>query len=346
MRCFVSLWEKRTNVADFTNSAETEKQAEFFFNRLQKRFKHLNKWAKRTNTGCFRVYDKDIPEIPLSVDIFNSVDNDGQRGTYAHICLYERPYEKDVTEEQYWLEVMQKTASKALDIPPERIFLKTKKKQRGESAQYEKFAENHFSITVEEAGIHFKINLTDYLDTGLFFDHRPLRALIRQTCTGKSVLNLFCYTGSFSCYAAAGNAKSVDSVDLSNTYLQWAKDNFKLNGFSTSNCNFIQSDAVSFIESAIKSHKKWDIIVLDPPTFSNSKRMSNIFDINRSWSELVNNCLKLLSPNGILYFSTNSRKLKFDSSLIEGTSQDITASTIPEDFRNTRIHRCWKICNP
>ena len=345
MQCFAFCQEKQTKVPDYTNSSETEKQSEYFFNRLQKRYKHLNKWAKRTKTGCFRLYDRDIPEIPLSVDIFNSVDNDERHGKYAHICLYERPYEKDEAEEDIWLEVMQKTASKALDIPPERIFLKTKKKQRGESAQYEKFAEKHFFITVEEAGIRFKINLTDYLDTGLFFDHRPLRALVRQSCAGKSVLNLFCYTGSFSCYAAAGNAESVDSVDLSNTYLQWAKENFKLNGFSTTNYNFIQADAVSFIDSALKSHKKWDIIILDPPTFSNSKRMNDFFDINRSWSELVNNCIKLLTSDGVLYFSTNSRKLKYDSTLIAGSAEDITASTIPEDFRNTRIHRCWKIYN-
>ena len=333
-------------MADLTNSAEIEKQTEFFFNRLQKRYKHLKKWATRTNTGFFRVYDKDIPEIPLAVDIYNSVDNDERCGLYAHIFLYERPYEKDQEEEMNWLAIMQNTVSKVLAIPTEHIFTKIKKRQKGESAQYEKLTEKHFFITINEAGLLFKINLSDYLDSGLFFDHRPLRTLIRQTCADKSVLNLFCYTGSFSCYAAAGNAKSVDSVDLSNTYLQWTKDNFKLNGLSISNCNFIQSDAVSFIESAIKKQKKWDIIVLDPPTFSNSKRMNDFFDINHCWDTLVNNCLKLLFPDGILYFSTNSRKLKFDSELINGTVQDITCSTIPEDFRNTRIHRCWKICNP
>lgn len=325
------------------NPTDTEKQAEFFFNRLQKRYKHLNKWAKRTNIGCFRLYDKDIPEIPLAVDIYNSIDNDERCGLYAHIFLYERPYEKDQEEEQNWLAIMQQTASKALGISAERIFTKVKKKQKGESAQYEKLAEKHFCITINEAGILFKINLSDYLDTGLFFDHRLLRSIIKENCTGKKVLNLFCYTGSFSCYAAAGKAESVDSVDLSKNYLQWAEDNFKLNGFSNSKYRFIQNDAVSFIDTALKSKTKWDIIILDPPTFSNSKRMNDFFDINRCWNTLVNNCLNLLNTDGILYFSTNSRKLKFDSELIKGTVEDITLSTIPEDFRNIHIHRCWKI---
>ena len=208
--------------------------------------------------------------------------------------------------------------------------------------------------------MRFIVNLSDYLDTGLFFDHRPLRRIVQNECCGKHVLNLFCYTGAFSVYAAKGGAASVDSVDLSNTYLEWAKRNFltnsinidetlSTNGKKTSKYRFIQEDAVEFIKQA--SHAdiqkalrcRWDIIVLDPPTFSNSKRLKDIFDINRSWSALVDNALKALNSGGVLYFSTNSSKLKFDESLVSGKVTDITEKTIPEDFRNKRIHRCWKI---
>ncbi len=353
-----------------------QRQSTEFANRLVKRYKHLKKWAKRTNVTSFRLYDKDIPEIPLAVDLYQGAQMAGetfanaqvqaktadadQLEKYLHIALYQRPYQKDQTEEENWLKAMTFAAKNALEISPENIFVKYRKKQRGENAQYEKFSTQKHLICVKEENLFFKVNLSDYLDTGLFFDHRPLRERVKYECAGKDVLNLFCYTGSFSCYAASGKAKSVDSVDLSKTYLDWAKQNFALNGFDTTQqiqngsknvekYRFIQEDAVNFVQSAVKASVekalrcRWDLIILDPPTFSNSKRLKDVFDINRDWPELVNSCLKCLKPGGKLYFSTNSTKLKFDESLVDGTVSDITDQTVPEDFRNRKIHRCWLI---
>jgi 23S rRNA (cytosine1962-C5)-methyltransferase len=230
-------------------------------------------------------------------------------------------------------------------VEPSSVFIKTRKKMKGED-QYEKQSDKSFTIIVKEQGQKFLVNLTDYLDTGLFFDHRPLRNMVRSMCQGKKVLNLFCYTGAFSVYAAQGKASKVDSVDLSKTYLTWAQNNMKLNGFLPENnaYSFIQNDTVTFLNS---TQNTYDIIILDPPTFSNSKRTSTTLDINRDYPVLINACLSLLSPDGTLFFSTNSKKLFFEPALLNnaGTITDITELTIPEDFRNKKIHRCWKINN-
>ena len=341
----------------------TDRQAVYFANRLTKRYKHLRKWAKRTDVHAFRLYDKDIPEIPLAVDIYQTFQADkDQTETFAHIALYERPYEKDSQLEEAWLNTMADAVCTVLAIPKSNVFIKQRKKQRGEASQYEKISASKHCITVAEQGLKFIVNLSDYLDTGLFFDHRPLRLKVMGECQGKHVLNLFCYTGAFSVYAAKGGAASVDSVDLSHTYLEWAKENFGLNGIDirqSADCGgrtvdkyrFIQEDAVKFIKSAAGADTskalrcRWDIIILDPPTFSNSKRLKDVFDINRDWPEIVNAALKALNPGGVLYFSTNSAKLKMNISLVSGTVTDITDSTIPEDFRNKHIHRCWQIQN-
>ena len=227
-------------------------------------------------------------------------------------------------------------------------------RQRG-SDQYEK-QETQDSITgiVQEQGHKFFVNLSNYLDTGLFMDHRPLRKIVEQEAHGKAVLNLFCYTASFSVYAAAGGASRVDSVDLSNTYLAWGEKNFSLNGLTDAEkYRFTRSDVAQFLK---ESRDSWDIIVLDPPTFSNSKKTKDTLDINRDWPKLVNAALQHLNPGGTLYFSTNSRQLHFDEALLQPPTKandgaglkvkDITTATIPEDFRNQKIHRCWKICLP
>ena len=203
------------------------------------------------------------------------------------------------------------------------------------------------------------MNLSDYIDTGLFFDHRPLRLTVQSEAAGKRVLNLYCYTGAFSVYAAAGEAAHIDSVDLSGKYLGWAEENMRLNGFTDkSKYRFIEGDVTTFLEKAapaVEKHDRhtngknapagYDIIILDPPTFSNSKKTDTMLDINRDWPSLIASCTSLLSENGVLYFSTNSRKLSFDEKKIpeDFAAKDITSSTIPEDFRNERIHRVWKI---
>ena len=352
---------------------KTEYQAELLANRLAKRYKHLKKWAKRTGVFCFRLYDRDIPEIPLAIDIYEEEpypaegDNSSETRIFARISLYERPYEKQEAEELEWLDAMETSVATVLGISKDAIITKVRKRQSGDS-QYEKDTGKTLSFITREQGLRFKVNLSDYIDTGLFFDHRPLRLKVREEAAGKRVLNLYCYTGAFSVYAAAGDALHIDSVDLSARYLGWAEENMRLNGFTDKKkYRFIESDVKTFLEKCAPAAEKrdaaagkganggkpsngdknagYDIIIIDPPTFSNSKKTDTMLDINRDWPSLIKQCTALLASNGVLYFSTNSRKLVFDEKkLPEGlTSEDISSSTIPEDFRNERIHRVWKI---
>jgi 23S rRNA (guanine2445-N2)-methyltransferase / 23S rRNA (guanine2069-N7)-methyltransferase len=232
-----------------------------------------------------------------------------------------------------------------LEIPFERIFLKIRRKQKG-SAQYEKQSETeHFHI-VTESGCKFWVNFEDYLDTGLFLDHRPTRLMIQKLAEGKSFLNLFAYTGSATVHAAAGGARSTTTVDMSNTYLDWARRNFELNGIRGYLHERIQADCLAWVETeARRGERKYDLIFLDPPTFSNSKRMTDEFDIQRDHVHLLRNTAKLLTPGGLLIFSTNFRKFKLDKAALDGLAvDDIGAKTIPKDFeRNPKIHYCWTI---
>ena len=355
---------------------KTQYQAELLENRISKRYKHLRKWAKRTGVFCFRLYDRDIPEIPLAIDIYEeepdaskieeqAESSGGESSTasnkgrmFARIALYERPYEKQEDEELAWLNAMKASVAKVLAIPSESIITKVRRRQSGDS-QYEKEDVKTLAFITREQGLRFKVNLSDYIDTGLFFDHRPLRLTVQSEAAGKRVLNLYCYTGAFSVYAAAGEATHIDSVDLSGKYLGWAEENMRLNGFTDkSKYRFIEGDVTTFLEKAspaVEKHDRhtngknanagYDIIILDPPTFSNSKKTDTMLDINKDWPSLIASCTSLLSENGVLYFSTNSRKLSFDEKKIpeDFAAKDITSSTIPEDFRNERIHRVWKI---
>ena len=388
---------------------KTEYQAQLFANRLKKKYKELRKWARKNRITCYRIYNKDIPEIPVSLDLYEflpsfvttpievakflseqndkisqndlQTEKDIKSRTFAVLYLYERPYEKQYEQEEIWLNAMQKAAGEVLGIEQNHIIKKMRKHQKG-SNQYEKkdaqstnfnadFSEFDFQY-VQEQGQIFKINLSSYLDNGLFFDHRPLRSIIRDTSSKKRVLNLFCYTGSFSVYAAQGNASFVESVDLSNTYLDWAKQNMQNNGFSDNHKYvFTRSDCMVFLQQKAVAQKKllassnqnipisdeikknaqtYDIIILDPPTFSNSKNTSNVLDINKDWPKLVKDALNILNPNGILYFSTNSERLKFNieqipQKTISGCQiecEDITPQTIPNDYAASKPHRCWK----
>ncbi|MCK9169224.1 MAG: class I SAM-dependent methyltransferase [Treponema sp.] len=358
-------------------------QASLFSNRLSKKYKKLRKWARRSRITCYRLYDRDIPEVPLAADLYEflpeniSGKNETARfmaGEYAELAsnnpeidaettsrqyltlyLYERPYEKPDAEENIWLSKMADAAALTIRIPRDHVLIKTRKHDKGGS-QYAKNMEvsvpSSLTGIIQEQGQIFRINLTDYLDTGLFFDHRILRSKIRETSSGKAVLNLYCYTAGFSVYAAEGHAKKIDSVDLSNTYLNWAQENMSLNDFTDKEkYNFIRADVKEFITQKKDSKDRYDIIILDPPTFSNSKMADSMLDINRDWADLVNNCIALLAPKGILYFSTNSHRLSFNTELIAKTTddgcavhtEDITAATIPEDYTGTKSHRCWKI---
>jgi 23S rRNA G2069 N7-methylase RlmK/C1962 C5-methylase RlmI len=313
------------------------RQAEYFRNRVIKNEKNLRRWARTENIEAFRLYDRDIPEVPLALDRY---------GEALLMALYERPYEKEEELEAEWLELMRVSAAEALGFDPSAVFMKRRRRQRG-LEQYEKLDDSGAERTVREGGLSFVVNLADYLDTGLFLDHRPTRALVRAESSGKRVLNLFSYTGSFSVYAAAGGATEATSVDLSNTYLSWASRNLALNGFSPERHPLVRADVMSFLSKATASGERWDLIVADPPTFSNSKASEKDFDVNEDWPELVGACLAALNPGGSIYFSTNSRKLRWSDQTAEAVSggrawKDISSITIPRDFREGKIHRCWK----
>lgn len=316
-------------------------QGEYFANRIVKRDRHLRKWARRSDTDCYRVYDRDIPELPLSLDRY---------GDAAVLYLYERPYDKPEAEENTWLGLMADIASSSLAIKRDSIVLKTRRRL-GLESQYERAdtaseqaPDRHAAYrVVHENGLRFLVNLDDYIDTGLFMDHRPARALIRDMADGKRVLNLFSYTGSFSVYALAGGASDVVGVDLSNTYLSWAERNIALNEVQRGRYMGVRSDVMAFLELEASKQSTFDLIILDPPTFSNSKKMDGFLDIIRHWPALVSSCLGILAPGGTILFSTNARSLRMEQSLIpEAVIQDISSRTIPEDFRG-HPHRSWLI---
>ncbi|MBP7264099.1 MAG: class I SAM-dependent methyltransferase [Spirochaetia bacterium] len=307
------------------------RQRDYFLNRAVKRDRHLAKWARKNDTTCYRVYDRDIPEIPLALDRY---------GDAAVLYLYERPYDKDPADEQAWLELMKSAASEALGVEPSAVHVK-QRRRLGLDEQYGRMEERGSTLVVREQGLHFRVNLSDYLDTGLFMDHRPGRSWIRERAAGKRVLNLFCYTGSFSVYALAGGASMVSAVDLSRNYLDWALDNLALNGLPVDRYEDTRADVLAWLEAA--RGRVWDLIVLDPPTFSNSKGMDRYLDVNRHWADLVNAALAVLAPDGLLLFSSNSRQLKFDAGLLHGAStEDISARSVPQDYR-PGTHRAWLI---
>jgi len=325
--------------------AKDESQALFFRNRLVKNARHLGKWARREGVFAYRLYDRDIPEVPLAVDLFRStrpLSGGGAEADCLLIALYERPYDKDPLLEDAWLARMAAAAGEALGIPAELVFARRRRRQRG-LAQYERIDSEGNERIVLEGGLSFIVNLSDYLDTGLFLDHRPTRALVRSRSAGLRVLNLFCYTGSFSVHAAAGGASEVTSVDLSNTYLAWAGRNLALNGLDGEACALVRSDVNSFLAEARAAGRSWDLIVADPPTFSNSKTAPEDFDVNRDWPALVEACLAVLAPGGRLYFSSNSRRLKWAGEKVAAPWKDISEACLPPDFRDRRIRRTWEI---
>jgi len=317
---------------------KTALQAELLHNRLLKRYRHLKKWAKRTGTNAFRLYDRDIPEIPLVLDLYD----DAVSG-----ALYKRPYEKDEAEEDAWLLAMKASISKAIAIPTENIFLKERQKQRHRQEsgnQYNKLGSRFFYRDVKEGNLSFRVNLSDYLDTGLFLDARKKRALIQKEALGKRVLNLFAYTCSLSVAAAKGGAVQVDSVDLSNTYLEWGKANFALNGLNENAFSFIRSDVIRYIEESAGKGFRWDIIILDPPSFSNSKKTNDTLILKRDYKNLISRCLPLLAANGTLLFSSNAKGIALSDEDFSGfTVKDMGRELLDEDFIGKRTSVCYAL---
>ncbi|MBK8556293.1 MAG: class I SAM-dependent methyltransferase [Lewinellaceae bacterium] len=301
-----------------------------FANRLAKMERHTGKWARRQGISCYRIYDNDIPEFPLAVDRYETI---------LHVSEYARNHEMEPDEHAAWLQGCIETLSETLQVDKSLIFLKFRQRQKG-LQQYERFARKADEFIVREDGLKFIINPADYLDIGLFLDHRNTRKMVRGWSDGKRVLNLFAYTGSFTVHAAAGGAVSSLTIDMSNTYLQWALRNLSINGLDNNQHRFLQADVLQWLESP--GNEQFDLIVCDPPTFSNSKRMDSTLDIQRDHVMMLNRILPRLAKGGSLVFSTNYRKFKLAQHEIRASSiTDISKQTVPEDFRNKRIHQCF-----
>lgn len=320
---------------DATNPyANFAEQDSAFANRLKKNGKALKGWLKSNQIDCYRLYDADIPEYNVAVDIY---------GEYLVIQEYAAP--KNIEEEKakkrlqeviYW-------APKVLGIPTDKVVLKTRAKQKG-SNQYQRIEKSKQSITVNEHGALFKINLWDYLDTGLFLDHRKTRQIIAKKAKGKTLLNMFAYTGSVSVQAAMQGASAITTVDMSNTYLNWAQDNFALNKLSSHKFQFVQADCLDWLK---KNTHQFDLVFIDPPTFSNSKRMEDSFDVQRDHVALLTDALKSLNQGGEIFFTNNKRNFKIDFEALDKLglqAQAMSDITRDKDFsRNKHIHNSWSI---
>ncbi len=311
-----------------------EDKLRMFGNRLLKVYKHKSKLARRQNVSCYRVYDHDLPEFPFAIELYQD---------RVYLAEYLRRHGMEEAAHDAWLDQCREIISSITGVPPGRIYGRQRRKMHHKGQQYEKLNVAEEFFTVEENGLKFLVNLTDYLDTGLFLDHRITRQMVREESKGKRVLNLFCYTGSFSVYAAAGDASSVTSVDLSKTYLKWAEDNMVINRFK-------DKDKYHFIHADVKQYLKtlqpgsFDLVVMDPPTFSNSKRMTDFLDIQRDHAELLNDALAATTTGGIIYFSTNFTRFALEKDKIAATEiKDITRATTPFDFEGKLKRWCYKL---
>ncbi len=308
----------------------TAAQAEMLRHRLTKNVRRLRKWAAREGVGCYRVYDRDIPEVPLAIDWYEG---------RLHVSEFAR---RGVDEaDDAWIEAMVSASAAQLGVSPDDAFVKTRQRQKGLS-QYERVGDEGERFVVSEGGHRFLVNLTDYLDTGLFLDHRVTRGLVEREAAGKRMLNLFAYTGAFSVYAAAGGARSTTTVDMSNTYLAWARDNLALNGFQGRDHRLERADVLAWLDDPARRREQYDLVVVDPPTFSNSKKMADVFDIQRDHRPMLERILRLVAPGGVVWFSTNFRRFVPDLDGLGANATEMTHKTVPPDFRGP-IHRSWRL---
>lgn len=298
-------------------------------NRLEKNLKKLKPWADRTQIEAYRLYDRDIPEFPFIVDIYKD-----------HYVVYDKS-ETFKDKDKNHLPLLMDAIKAIFKTDEDKIILKRRERQEG-LKQYEKIEEKKQTFLVRESQAVFKVNLLDYLDTGLFLDHRPMRYKIFKSVRDKRFLNLFCYTGSVSVFAALGGAFTT-SVDMSQTYLTWAQENFEINKIDLTNHKFINANVIEWLE-AQPATPAYDVIFLDPPTFSNSKKMTDTFEVERDQDFLVESCMKMLSPDGVLYFSNNKRKFRLSEKVLSTYRiRDITEESIPQDFHDKKIHNCYEI---
>jgi len=297
-----------------------------FTNRVKKNARHLGKWAKREHVTCYRIYDRDIPEVPVTLDTYEG-------------DLVLNDYRIDGSDTG-WLDDLASAAKLALDA--KHCFRKQRERfaHKGDGDQYDRQAEVGAWRTVHEGGHAFRVNLSDYIDTGLFLDHRLTRARVAAEPGMQSMLNLFCYTGAFSVYGAAAGMTTT-SVDLSKTYLEWARENLALNNLDDGHHAVIHSDVREYLAEARRAGRRWDLVVVDPPTFSNSKRMDYVWDVQRDHGALLDDVAAV--TNKVIWFSTNLRRFKMEWSRAGADIKDETHATLPPDFRDKRIHHAFRI---
>jgi 23S rRNA (guanine2445-N2)-methyltransferase / 23S rRNA (guanine2069-N7)-methyltransferase len=311
------------------------KEAEEFRSRLRKNVQHLRRYPNRGIT-CYRLYDRDCPDVPLIVDRYED---------RVHVAEYEREHGRTFAQQADWFDLMRSIIAEEVGVPLAHVHVKEKHRQRG-LTQHEKQGDLKNTIVAQEGGLKFEVNLTDYIDTGLFLDHRQTRQMVREQAAGKRFLNLFCYTGSFTVYAGAGGAASTTSVDLSNTYLDWAQRNLALNGLWPGQHRLVKSDVLEFLRGREDRESRYDLVVVDPPTFSNSKSTEEDWEVAKHHRDVFALLTPRLAPGAVVYFSNNYRRFKLDEELLRGlgyTIREITNQTIPADYRNKRIHRCWRL---
>jgi len=318
---------------DLPNICEGEDKTSPFMNCIRKNYRHVRKWAKRTATNCFRIYDREMHHYPFAIDFY--------AGRY---CVQYFSQDRDLPEPpEFIAHEVEQTLGKLLGVNPSSIYWRSRVK-RGKMEQYEKADAAREFFPVLEYGVQFRVNLLDYLDTGLFLDHRETRRIVASLASGKRLLNLFAYTCSFSVRAAVAGAIFTKSVDMSNTYTDWGRENFLLNGIPLKNHPIVRADCLKFLGNEIRSAVKYDLIVIDPPTISRSKKMDEMFDVQLDYPMLINQALQLLAPGGTIFFSTNSRRFVLDKTLFPTCFfEDISKKTLPIDFHDPLIHRCWKI---
>jgi 23S rRNA (cytosine1962-C5)-methyltransferase len=323
--------------------------------RLDNRMRHVAKWARKQGISCFRLYEKDIPEFPMIVDWYGDAGwgEDAAVASNAGdaVAWFFHRTKDDTLEKEHDYRIDAEAEILAgLDIPRSRLHIKYRGRQRADDGgrdQYERFDSRGAVKVVGEHGLRFEVNLSDYLDVGLFLDHRPTRFSVQQRARGKRVLNLFSYTGAFSVHARAGGALKTTTVDMSRTYLDWYVRNLALNGFAPdADHTVVHADCLQWLEAGPTAGEQYDIVVCDPPTFSNSKRMkADSFAIDRDYPELLRWIARFVAPKGEVFFSTNSRSFEFDPTVVPGGfgAQEISHRSVPEDFRNRRIHRCFRL---
>jgi len=315
--------------------------ARMFANRLAKNLKRLHGWAEREGISCYRLYDADMPEYAFAIDLYRVIEPEE---TWLYAQEYAAPVEIEREAVQRRRGEVLASLPQVTGVPAGRIRLRTRRRTRRGEQYLRENGEGQFH-SVLEGGLRLRVNFDEYLDTGLFLDHRITRARLRVAASGRHFLNLFAYTGSATVYAAAGGALSTTSVDLSATYLTWARENLARNGFSGSQHRLVQADCRRWLDEAAGGAARFGLIFLDPPTFSNSKRMEGVLDVGRDHPALIDACVRLLTPAGLIIFSTNAQRFRLEDALSERYDiRDISAATLPLDFaRNPRIHRCYEI---